>query len=118
MLYFDRYCFPFGRPEGALKATLSLLERVSTLSGIVRKLNNEHVFQNGPLFHTIVICHPYIMLTSHMQVLMKDIVTPVPPEEVRGMIKKCLENAALLNYTRLSAETRIEGLLLFIPMAV
>uniref|UniRef100_A0A8C1KBJ5 Ca2+-dependent activator protein for secretion a n=1 Tax=Cyprinus carpio TaxID=7962 RepID=A0A8C1KBJ5_CYPCA len=23
-----RYCFPFGRPEGALKATLSLLERV------------------------------------------------------------------------------------------
>ncbi|KAK8722384.1 hypothetical protein OTU49_012439 [Cherax quadricarinatus] len=62
------YCFPFGRPEGALKATLSLLE----------------------------------------QVLMKDIVTPVPPEEVRGMIKKCLENAALLNYTRLSSETKIE----------
>lgn len=25
---FFRYCFPFGRPEGALKATLSLLERV------------------------------------------------------------------------------------------
>jgi hypothetical protein len=23
-----RFCFPFGRPEGALKATLSLLERV------------------------------------------------------------------------------------------
>ena len=23
-----RYCFPFGRPEGALKGTLSLLERV------------------------------------------------------------------------------------------
>lgn len=62
------YCFPFGRPEGALKATLSLLERV----------------------------------------MMKDIATPVPPDEVRGMIKKCLENAALLNYTRLSAETKIE----------
>lgn len=40
---------------------------------------------------------------------MKDIATPVPPDEVRGMIKKCLENAALLNYTRLSAETKIEG---------
>lgn len=64
-----RYCFPFGRPEGALKATLSLLERV----------------------------------------LMKDIVTPVPPEEVRGMIKKSLETAALLNYTRLSSEAKIEG---------
>ncbi|XP_046406237.1 calcium-dependent secretion activator, partial [Ischnura elegans] len=64
-----RYCFPFGRPEGSLKSTLSLLERV----------------------------------------LMKDIVTPVPPEEVRGMIKKCLETAALVNYTRLSAEANIEG---------
>ncbi|XP_018322575.1 calcium-dependent secretion activator isoform X4 [Agrilus planipennis] len=63
-----RYCFPFGRPEGALKATLSLLERV----------------------------------------LMKDIVTPVPPEDVRCMIKKCLETAALVNYTKLSSEAKIE----------
>lgn len=66
---FFRYCFPFGRPEGSLKATLSLLERV----------------------------------------LMKDIVTPVPPEEVRATIKKSLENAALDNYSRLSAEAKIEG---------
>lgn len=64
-----RYCFPFGRPEGSLKATLSLLERV----------------------------------------LMKDIVTPILPEEVRGMIKKSLETAALVNYTRLSGEAKIEG---------
>lgn len=63
-----RYCFPFGRPEGSLKATLSLLERV----------------------------------------LMKDIVTPILPEEVRGMIKKSLETAALVNYTRLSNEAKIE----------
>ncbi|XP_046868262.1 calcium-dependent secretion activator isoform X2 [Drosophila willistoni] len=63
-----RHCFPFGRPEGALKATLSLLERV----------------------------------------LMKDIVTPVPPEEVRQMIKKSLETAALVNYTRLSNKAKIE----------
>uniref|UniRef100_A0A2C9K1P7 Uncharacterized protein n=1 Tax=Biomphalaria glabrata TaxID=6526 RepID=A0A2C9K1P7_BIOGL len=67
-----RYCFPFGRPEGALKATLSLLERV----------------------------------------LMKDIVTPVPPEEVRQVIKKCLENAALVNYTRISEYAKIEGICL------
>lgn len=40
---------------------------------------------------------------------MKDIVTPVPPEEVRGMIKKCLETAALVNYTRLSSEAKIDG---------
>ncbi|XP_070814273.1 calcium-dependent secretion activator 1 isoform X2 [Chaetodon trifascialis] len=64
-----RYCFPFGRPEGALKATLSLLERV----------------------------------------LMKDIVTPVPQEEVRAVIRKCLEQAALVNYQRLSEYAKLEG---------
>ncbi|XP_043678091.1 calcium-dependent secretion activator isoform X2 [Vespula pensylvanica] len=63
-----RYSFPFGRPEGALKSTLSLLERV----------------------------------------LMKDSVTPVPQEEVKGLIKSCLETAALVNYTKLSAEAKIE----------
>ncbi|XP_038553754.1 calcium-dependent secretion activator 1 isoform X13 [Micropterus salmoides] len=64
-----RYCFPFGRPEGALKATLSLLERV----------------------------------------LMKDIVTPVPQEEVKGVIRKCLEQAAQLNYQRIQEYAKIEG---------
>uniref|UniRef100_A0A665V172 Ca2+-dependent activator protein for secretion b n=1 Tax=Echeneis naucrates TaxID=173247 RepID=A0A665V172_ECHNA len=63
-----RYCFPFGRPEGALKATLSLLERV----------------------------------------LMKDIVTPVPQEEVKGVIRKCLEQAAQLNYQRIKDYAKIE----------
>ncbi|KAM9410401.1 calcium-dependent secretion activator 1 isoform 5-T5 [Pholidichthys leucotaenia] len=63
-----RYCFPFGRPEGALKATLSLLERV----------------------------------------LMKDIVTPVPPEEVKGVIRKCLEQAAQLNYQQIKDYAKIE----------
>lgn len=63
-----RYCFPFGRPEGALKSTLSLLERV----------------------------------------LMKDIVTPVALEEVRNVIKKCLENAALVNYTKITETMRLE----------
>ncbi|XP_017879299.1 calcium-dependent secretion activator isoform X2 [Ceratina calcarata] len=63
-----RYSFPFGRPEGALKATLSLLERV----------------------------------------MMKDGVTPVPQEEVKELIKSCLEKAAYVNYTKLSAEAKIE----------
>ncbi|XP_038136118.1 calcium-dependent secretion activator 1, partial [Cyprinodon tularosa] len=64
-----RYCFPFGRPEGALKATLSLLERV----------------------------------------LMKDVVTPVPQEEVKAVIRKCLEQAAIVNYQRLSEYAKLEG---------
>ncbi|XP_058045590.1 calcium-dependent secretion activator 2 isoform X3 [Ahaetulla prasina] len=63
-----RYCFPFGRPEGALKATLSLLERV----------------------------------------LMKDIATPIPAEEVKKVVRKCLEKAALINYTRLTDYAKIE----------
>uniref|UniRef100_A0A673NNN7 Calcium-dependent secretion activator 2-like n=1 Tax=Sinocyclocheilus rhinocerous TaxID=307959 RepID=A0A673NNN7_9TELE len=64
-----RYCFPFGRPEGALKATLSLLERV----------------------------------------LMKDITTPVPPEEMLKIVQKCLEKAALINYSQLTEYAQIEG---------
>ncbi|XP_030281894.1 calcium-dependent secretion activator 2 isoform X6 [Sparus aurata] len=56
-----RYCFPFGRPDGALKATLSLQERV----------------------------------------LMKDITTPVPPEEMKKVVQKCLEKAAGINYSQL-----------------
>lgn len=40
---------------------------------------------------------------------MKDVVTPVAPEEVRTMIQTSLENAALLNYTTLSQKANIEG---------
>ncbi|XP_034942390.1 calcium-dependent secretion activator isoform X2 [Chelonus insularis] len=63
-----RHSFPFGRPEGALKGTLSLLERV----------------------------------------LMSDAATAVPSDEVRTMIKSCLETAALVNYEMLSAAAKIE----------
>jgi len=40
---------------------------------------------------------------------MKDIVTPVPQEEVRHVIRKCLENGALVNYTKVSEMAKIEG---------
>ena len=40
---------------------------------------------------------------------MKDIMTPVPVEEVRAVIKKCLENAALINYNKLASEAKVEG---------
>ncbi|XP_054632284.1 calcium-dependent secretion activator 2 isoform X2 [Dunckerocampus dactyliophorus] len=56
-----RYCFPFGRPDGALKATLSLQERV----------------------------------------LMRDITTPVPLEDMKKLVHKCLEKAAGINYSQL-----------------
>ena len=44
---------------------------------------------------------------------MKDVMTPAPADEVRSVIKKCLENAALVNYTRISEQAKIEGILLF-----
>lgn len=43
---------------------------------------------------------------------MKDIVTPVPQEEVKAVIRKCLEQAALVNYQRLSEYAKLEGKLL------
>ncbi|KAM3870352.1 calcium-dependent secretion activator 2-like isoform 2-T2 [Diretmus argenteus] len=64
-----RYCFPFGRPDGALKATLSLHERV----------------------------------------LMKDITTPVPPEEMKKLVQRCLEKAARINYTQLTQYAQIQA---------
>ncbi len=40
---------------------------------------------------------------------MKDIVTPVPQEDVKAVIRKCLEQAALVNYQRLSEYAKLEG---------
>lgn len=52
----------------------------------------------------------YILpLWRGLQVLMKDMVTPVPPEEVKGVIRKCLEQAAQLNYQRIKDYAKIEG---------
>lgn len=47
-----------------------------------------------------------------LKVLMKDIVTPVPQEEVKAVIHRCLEQAALVNYQRLSEYAKLEGKLL------
>jgi hypothetical protein len=44
---------------------------------------------------------------------MKDIVTPVSPEEVKAVIRKCLEQAALVNYTRISQVAKVEGKFMF-----
>ncbi|CAF3415367.1 unnamed protein product, partial [Rotaria sp. Silwood2] len=64
-----RFSFPFGRPEAALKATLSLLECV----------------------------------------LSKDISIPISRDDIRNFIRKCLENAAYSNYTRVSDQAKVEA---------
>jgi len=63
------YSFPFGKPDGALKATLSLLERV-----LMKEQQTNSMVQN---------------------------------EEVRNLIRKCLEQAALNHYTRLSGKANL-----------
>jgi len=41
--------------------------------------------------------------------MMKDLVTPVPVEEIHAVVKSCLEKAALINYTKMSEAAKIEG---------
>jgi hypothetical protein len=57
-------------------------------------------------------------LSFCLKVLMKDIVTPVPQEEVKTVIRKCLEQAALVNYSRLSEYAKIEGKAPYCPPPV
>lgn len=67
------YCFPYGKPDGALKSTLSLLERV---------LMKQESAAN--------------QMSSMLQ-----------NDEVRNLIRKCLEQAALNNYTKLSGQANL-----------
>lgn len=50
-----------------------------------------------------------LWICVYSQVLMKDIVTPVPQEEVKAVIRKCLEQAAQINYQRITDYARVEG---------
>ncbi|KAK1799537.1 hypothetical protein P4O66_000419 [Electrophorus voltai] len=49
--------------------------------------------------------------TNETEVLMKDVVTPVLQDEVKALIRKCLEQAALINYQRLSEYAKVEVIL-------
>jgi len=40
---------------------------------------------------------------------MKDLVTPVAVDEIRNVVRKCLENAALINYTKVNEMAKNEG---------
>ena len=40
---------------------------------------------------------------------MKDISTPVPPDEFQAEMRQCLKKAALVNYTKVSKFVKIEG---------
>jgi len=40
---------------------------------------------------------------------MKDLVTPVAVDEIRNVVRKCLENAALINFNKVNEMARSEG---------
>lgn len=40
---------------------------------------------------------------------MKDITTPVPPEEMKKLVQKCLEKAAQINFSQLIEYAQIKG---------
>lgn len=44
-----------------------------------------------------------------MQVMMKDLVTPVAVDDIRKVVRKCLENASLINYTKVNEMARNES---------
>lgn len=46
---------------------------------------------------------------------MRDIVTPVTQDEVKTVIRRCLEQAALVNYQRLSEYAKLEGRFALFP---
>lgn len=63
----------------------------------------------SPLLHFSFLC-----VTTLFKVLMKDITTPVPPEEMKKIVQKCLEKAALINYTQLTDYAQFEGFICII----
>ncbi|ETE73374.1 Calcium-dependent secretion activator 1, partial [Ophiophagus hannah] len=88
------------RPDGIGTVTVEEKERFEDIKERLRLLlENQitHFRSYGPPSSSTV-----------SEVLMKDIVTPVPQEEVKAVIRKCLEQAALTNYTRLSEYAKIE----------
>ena len=98
------------RPAGVPAHQLQILFPFRTTRGC-SQVNTVSPWTGKPDYVDIMT-----ITASYTQVLMKDISTPVPPNEVRAVIKKSLENAALVNYERLSEEARIEGTCAYCPL--
>lgn len=54
-------------------------------------------------------CSDLKLLFVLFQVLMKDITTPVPPDEMKNLVQNCLEKAAGINYSQLIEFAQIHG---------
>uniref|UniRef100_A0A3Q2DI52 Calcium dependent secretion activator n=1 Tax=Cyprinodon variegatus TaxID=28743 RepID=A0A3Q2DI52_CYPVA len=88
------------RPDGLSTVKVDEKERFDDIKEKLRVILENHI-----IFFPI---RPSRGCTESHTVLMKDIVTPVPPEEVKGVIRKCLEQAAQLNYQRIKDYAKIE----------
>uniref|UniRef100_A0A4W5MCQ9 Ca2+-dependent activator protein for secretion a n=1 Tax=Hucho hucho TaxID=62062 RepID=A0A4W5MCQ9_9TELE len=92
------------RPDGIGTVTVEEKERFEDIKERLRVLlENQITHFRCPPPKKISALSPVLS-----QVLMKDIVTPVPQGEVKTVIRKCLEAAALINYQRLSEYAKVE----------
>ncbi|KAB0376273.1 hypothetical protein FD755_012916, partial [Muntiacus reevesi] len=105
----DEYCARYG-VRGCHRHLCYLTE-------LMEHSENGAVIDPTLLHYSFAFCashvhgNRYFYLQTHSEmwrVLMKDIATPIPAEEVKKVVRKCLEKAALINYTRLTEYAKIE----------
>ncbi|XP_016394311.1 calcium-dependent secretion activator 1-like [Sinocyclocheilus rhinocerous] len=103
------------RPDGIGTVTVEEKERFEEIKERLRVLlENQithfryitHMTQSKKDLQAKVNMH--LISNLVLQVLMKDIVTPAPQDEVKTVVRKCLEQAALVNYQRLSEYAKVE----------
>ncbi|CAG5984424.1 unnamed protein product [Menidia menidia] len=110
------------RPDGIGTVTVEEKERFQEIKERLRVLLENQITHFRTKFveaGITKVCHLAITsmdtlcdvtnIRSSRLVLMKDIVTPVQQEEVKAVIRNCLEQAALINYQRLSEYAKLEG---------
>ncbi|VDK54639.1 unnamed protein product [Anisakis simplex] len=99
---------------------------VSLLNDLLNKADEGHLVDPTLMHYSFAFCASHVHgnrpdgvgtvtleeKERFQEVLMKDVVSPVPPDEVRNVIRKCLEDAALVNYTRICNEAKLERELL------
>uniref|UniRef100_A0A672ZFK6 Ca2+-dependent activator protein for secretion b n=1 Tax=Sphaeramia orbicularis TaxID=375764 RepID=A0A672ZFK6_9TELE len=99
------------RPDGLSTVKVDEKERFEDIKERLRVILENQIVNFSSNHKTLCrFVFPLLLISGSTSflVLMKDIVTPVPPEEVKGVIRKCLEQAAQLNYQRIKDYAKIE----------
>uniref|UniRef100_A0A673KQT7 Calcium-dependent secretion activator 1-like n=1 Tax=Sinocyclocheilus rhinocerous TaxID=307959 RepID=A0A673KQT7_9TELE len=95
------------RPDGIGTVTVEEKERFEEIKERLRVLLENQITHFRYITFTLFL-NMHLISNLVLQVLMKDIVTPAPQDEVKTVVRKCLEQAALVNYQRLSEYAKVE----------